>query len=251
MRCLAVFACLLLVSACASQRPMDDPLAKLYHQRSPGQTNVAVSGQASELAEKAIVILRVKYEAPNDEEFKAITVNFTTQSVDQPYSGRVINGESGFDSAYRFSYASDENVFLAVAVEPGIYRYINSGVGNPIWVWSRFSPTRRIEFTARAGEAVYVGDLKVFLRSWEMDRSEDAFGNVSWTTSNGAIDYNFEISADEAAARRFYDSLDIKDPPSLSVRPMSNEAMPSIERYENWKCNGFYYPAYSARGFCK
>lgn len=250
MRCLAAIFCLLLVSACG-QRAINDPEAKLYYQSSP--TPSSASGLAAKeppnLQEKAIVILRVNYSGPNDDEYRAVAVSFTTQSIDTPYAGRILSGESDYGTAHRIGYVSDENVFLAMAVEPGTYRYIHGLIGDPAWRWPRFSPTRRIEFTVEAGEAIYVGDLKLYFNQQDLSLHENAFGTRSWRPLRN--DYRFAVSQDDAAARAFYDSLEIESAPPLQVRLMTNESMPYIERYQNPNCNGFFNPRYSSRGFCK
>ena len=250
MRLVLVFACLVLVSACG-QRSVDDPEPKLYFQKqaSPNTGAGLASKEPPTLDGKAIVVLRALYEGPNDDEYKALSVRLSTQSIETPYAGRVLLADGDFEEAHHLVYVSDENVFLAMAVEPGTYRYISATVGDPAWRWPRFSPTKRLEFTVQAGEAVYVGDLKIYFTADDIHRHENAFGTVTWQAKT--VDYRFEVGQDEAAARAFYNSLDIENAPPLVVRLMTNEPMPHVETYANPNCNGFFNPRYSSRGFCK
>lgn len=249
MRYIASLLLLFLVVACG-QRSIDDPEAKLYFQRSPSPGTAAglVPKEAPTIDGKAIVILRAHYEGPNDDEYKALSVHFSTQSIDTPYAGRVLFAANDYDQAHHLGYASDENVFLAMAVAPGTYRYISAEVGDPAWRWPRFSPTQRLDFTVRAGEAVYVGDLKVYFMAGDIRFHDGALG-ADWVPYRN--DYRFEVGQDEAAARAFYQSLDIENAPPLQVRLMSNEPMPHVETYNNPNCNGFFDPRWSSRGFCK
>lgn len=250
MRFVAVFASILLLSACG-QRAIDDPEAKLYFQQTPSPNAGAglAAKEPPKLADKAIVILRVDYKAPNDDEYKAVAALFTTQPIDKPYAGRGIFTATGIDAAHRIGYLSDENVFMAVAVEPGTYRYIQGVIGDPAWRWPRFSPTQRIEFTVEAGEAVYVGDLRLYFNNSDITLHENAFGTRSWRPQRN--DYRFSVTVDQTTARAFYDSLEIENAPPLQVRLMTNEPMPYVETYQNPNCNGFFNPRYSSRGFCK
>lgn len=250
MRYAASLVLLLLIAACG-QRAIDDPEPKLYHQ-APASPNTG-AGLAPKAAPtidgKAIVILRARYEAPNNDEYKALSVHFSTQSIDTPYAGRVLFAAGDYDQANHLWYRSDENIFLAMAVEPGTYRYISATVGDPAWRWPRFSPTKRLEFTVEAGEAVYVGDLRVYFTADDIHQHENAFGTVTWNPRT--VDYRFAVGQDEAAAEAFYNSLSIENAPPLEVRLMTNEPMPHVETYANPNCNGFFDPRWSSRGFCK
>lgn len=249
----------LLVVGCVSQRPLEGPESKLYFQKtekyeksSDGGSQIARQKKdgALDLSKKAIVLMRGKFVASNDLEYKAISIYYTTQPLETPYSGRVLMGESGWDTAKKIEYSSETNSFYAVAVEPGTYRYVWNAVGNPHWIISRFSPTRRIEFTVAAGEAVYVGDLSIVLPMGYIHRKDTWVGEVVGIRP-GLKDYYFKVEQDGQAARQFYDGLAIENKPPLQVRIMMNEPMPRVESYVSSKCDGLWYIAYSSRGICK
>ncbi|WP_282604824.1 hypothetical protein [Pelagibius sp. Alg239-R121] len=251
-RIIAVMTAALFISGCVSQRALEEPEAKLHIQNTPKYEKSADGGtqlarqkknEAIDLSTKAIVVMRGELLAPSDFEYKAISINFSTQDIDSLNSGR----DSSTD---RIAYLSATNSFYAVLVEPGTYRYAWNELGNPAWIISRYSPTKLIEFTVEAGEALYVGDLKVILPEVSVYRQDTLLGGKGAKIAPGFTDYRFKVKQDENAARQFYEGLAIDDKPPLQVRPMSNNPMPRIRRYSNPKCNGLWYIAYTSRGIC-
>lgn len=243
----------LLISGCANQKPLEGPAAKLHLQKSETYERSTDGGSQQvwkkkdekiDLSEKAVVVMRGELLAPSDFEYKAISINFRTQAVEDLNSGR--------DSSSKdIEYFSETNNFYAVAVEPGTYRYAWNALGNPAWIVSRHSPTRLIEFTVEAGEAVYVGDLKVVIPEVNIYRQDTLLGGKgARLAAPDFFDYRFRVRHDELAASQFYEGLSIENKPSLQVRIMTNEPMPQIRRYANPSCNGLWYLAYTSRGIC-
>lgn len=243
----------LLVAACTpSQRPVEVGDAKLHFQNTPKYEKSSDGGSQQvwnkeddvvDLTKKAIVVMRGELVAPADYRYKAVNILYRTQSVDDLGSGRD-------SSSNDISYFSDSNHFHAVLVEPGRYRYARNALGNPAWVISRYSPTRLIEFEVDAGEAVYVGDLKVIVPGTTFESGGETVVGEFLNLGGQFYDYDFLVEHDDAAARRFYASLLLDERPPLQSRIMTNNPMPTIKRYGNRNCDGTWYIAYTSRGIC-
>lgn len=243
----------LLVSACTpSQRPIKAPETKLHFQSTTKYERSADGGTQQvwdkkddvvDLTRKAIVVMRGELVAPSDFDFKAISINYRTQALETLNSSRD-------SSSNDIQYLSDTNNFFAILVEPGTYRYAWNAVGSPAWVISRHSPTRLIEFTVEAGEAVYVGDLKVIVPDSKVVRGDSTLFGKSVGFRAGFFDYEFKVEHDDAAALRFYTSLPLDVRPTLQSRIMTNNTLPNIKRYANHSCDGLWYIAYASRGIC-
>lgn len=243
----------LLVAACTpSQRPIKTPETKLHFQNSAQYERSADGGTQQvwdkkddvvDLTKKAIVVMRGELVAPANYEYKAISINYRTQPIAELNSGRD-------SSSNDIEYLSDTNHFHAVLVGPGTYRYAYNALGSPAWVISRHSPSRLIEFTVAAGEAVYVGDLKVIVPGTTFQSGGATVVGKFLNLGGGFYDYDFLVEHDDAAAQRFYTSLPLDERPALQSRIMTNNPMPNIARYANRKCDGLWYIAYASRGIC-
>ncbi|WP_282604827.1 hypothetical protein [Pelagibius sp. Alg239-R121] len=222
-----------------AQRPLEEPQVKLtiqkdapaYKKSSDGGAEQvrAQEDEAVDLSKKTVVVMRGELRAPSRFEYKAIGINFTTQDVN------ALRWD-GLSSTNLIEYRSEANSFYAFVVEPGTYRYAWNVVGNPERWGSRYSPTQLIEFTANAGEAIYVGDLKVILTDKDFYRGEDGTGfAIRWW---GIVDYQFDVERDEKAAEAFYASLSLENAPPLQSRIMTINPMPNVKRYTRRQCDG-------------
>lgn len=249
---IVTFGALLLAACTPSQRPIEVAETKLYFQNTPKYERSADGGTQQvwnkeddvvDLNKKAIVVMRGELVAPPDSEYKAIEIYYRTQSVADLGSGRD-------SSSNDIKYVSDSNHFHAVLVEPGTYRYAFNALGNPAWVISRYSPSRLIEFTVAAGEAVYVGDLKVIVPGTTFQSGGETVTGKFLNLGGNFYDYDFLVEYDDAAAQRFYASLPLDERPPLQSRIMTNNPMANIKRYRNSSCDGTWYIAYASRGVC-
>ncbi len=247
-----LFGALLLAACTPSQRPVEVAELKLHFQNTPKYERSADGGSQQvwnkeddvvDLTKKAIVVMRGELIAPADSRYKAVSIYYRTQSLDELGSGRD-------SSSNDIEYFSDSNHFYAILVEPGTYRYAFNALGNPAWVISRYSPTHLIEFTVEAGEAVYVGDLKVVVPGTTFQSGGETVVGEFLNLGGQFWDYDFLVDHDEAAAQQFYASLPLDERPPLQSRIMSNELMPNIKRYNNGKCDGRWHIAYASRGIC-
>ncbi len=243
----------LLLAACTpTQRPVKVAETKLHFQNTPKYERSADGGSQQiwnqeddvvDLTKKAIVVMRGALVAPDDYRYKAVSILYRTQSVEDLGSGRD-------SSSNDISYFSDSNHFHAVLVEPGTYRYARNALGNPAWLVSRYSPSRLIEFTVAAGEAVYVGDLKVIVPGTTFQSGGKTVVGQFLNLGGSFYDYDFLVERDDDAAQRFYASLPLDERPSLQSRIMTNNPMPNIKRYPNSSCDGTWAIAYTSRGIC-
>ncbi len=242
-----------LVAACTpSQRPIKVAETKLHFQSTAKYERSADGGtqqvwdkedEVVDLTKKAIVVMRGELVAPPNYEYKAISINYRTQPVSELGSGRD-------SSSNDIEYLSDTNHFHAVLVEPGTYRYAWNALGSPAWVISRYSPSRLIEFTVAAGEAVYVGDLRVIVPGTTFQSGGETVTGKFLNLGGNFYDYDFLVEHDDAAAQRFYNSLPLDERPPLQSRIMTNNPMPNIRRYGNSSCDGRWRIAYASRGIC-
>ena len=214
-----------------------------------------IEGYDGSLENKAIVVLRATHQYP-PKYFKnpgqKTSVTFTTQSEQAPYTNYVEAYKEDFYNASALRYYSKNNRFLAAVIPSGTYRYIFSVINNR--AQSRFSPTRKIEFTVAAGEVKYIGDLILVITEDDLYEEKHLFGLMKhWVFKEDFIDYEFIVENDFKKAKEFYSSiLDRPDKP-LALDLMTNEPIPDFETYLSPQCNGlvFHMKYQPVRPICK
>ncbi len=144
--------------------------------------------------------------------------------------------KADFESSTAFNYSSASDKFVAVEIPIGTYRYVYSTLINMRY-FSRFSPTKNIEFTLNEGEVKYVGDLKLILTEEDLTEQTTIFGKKFVQLREDVLDFQFKVDSDFDAAREFYLSLPNRPNKPLEMELMTISDLTKIRYYSEKSCN--------------